>query len=93
MLLPVKSQRNMNMNCKRINSILETFNIEKISHTTYESKLDALLGKRNCIAHGESNIQVSDTDITSYIQLVSDIIEDIIIHITDAYNNKTFLKT
>lgn len=93
MLLPIKSQRNMNMNCKRINSILETFNIEKISNTTYESKLDALLGKRNCIAHGESNIQVSDTDITSYIQLVSDIIEDIIINITNAYNNKTFLKT
>lgn len=90
MFIPLKSNRNMNMNCKRINSILNDFNIKPISEEKYESKLDVLLGKRNCIAHGEANIQVSDTDITNYIKLVSDVIEDVIINITEAFNSKTF---
>ena len=90
MHIPIKSNRNMNMNCKRINSLLNNFNIKPISEGKYESKLDALLGKRNCIAHGEANIQVSDVDITDYIKLVSDVIEDIIINMTEAFNSKTF---
>ena len=90
MFIPLKSNRNMNMNCKRINSILSDFNIKPISEEKYESKLDVLLGKRNCIAHGEANIQVSDIDITNYIKLVSDVIEDVIINITEAFNSKTF---
>ena len=90
MNVPIKSNRNMNMNCKRINLILNSFNIEPISEDKYESKLDVLLGKRNCIAHGEASIQVSDIDITDYIKLVSDIIEDIIINITEAFNSKTY---
>lgn len=90
MSIPVKVNRNMNMNCKRINALLDNFNIKAISESKYQSKLDALLGKRNCIAHGEANIQVSDIDITDYIKLVSDVIEDIIINIVEAYNNKDY---
>ncbi|MBQ2937269.1 MAG: hypothetical protein IJE05_00050 [Clostridia bacterium] len=90
MSIPIKANRNMNMNCKRINILLNSFNIKPISEDKYESKLDALLGKRNCIAHGEASIQVSDTDITDYIKLVSGVIEDIIINITEAYNNKDY---
>lgn len=90
MSIPIKANRNMNMNCKRINSVLNNLNIGLISEDKYESKLDALLGKRNCIAHGEANIQVSDIDVTDYIKLVSDVIEDIIINITEAFKNKAF---
>lgn len=90
MYIPIKSNRNMNMNCKRINSLLNSFNIKPVSEDKYESKLDVLLGKRNCIAHGEANIQVSDVDITDHIKLVSDVIEDIIINMTEAFNSKTF---
>lgn len=90
MAIPIKANRNMNMNCKRINSLLNSFNVKPISEKKYEGKLDALLGKRNCIAHGEANIQVSDTDITDYIKLVSDVIEDIIINIVEAYNNNDY---
>ena len=90
MYIPTKANRNMNMNCKKINLLLNTFNINPISEDKYESKLDTLLGKRNCIAHGESCVQVSDSDITSYIKLVSDIIEDVIVNITEAINNKTY---
>ena len=90
MHIPIKSNRNMNMNCKRINLVLNSFNIKPISEDKYESKLDVLLGKRNCIAHGEANIQVSDVDITDYIKLVSDVIEEIIINMTEAFNSKTF---
>lgn len=90
MSIPIKANRNMNMNCKRINVLLNNFNIKPISESKYKSKLDALLGKRNCIAHGEANIQVSDIDITNYIKLVSDVIEDIIINIVEAYNNKDY---
>lgn len=90
MAIPIKANRNMNMNCKRINLLLNNFNIKPISEEDYERKLDALLGKRNCIAHGEANIQVSDTDITDYIKIVSDVIEDIITNITEAYNSKAY---
>lgn len=90
MSIPIKANRNMNMNSKRINALLGCFNIKPISESKYESKLDALLGKRNCIAHGEANIQVSDIDITDYIKLVSDVIEDIILNTVEAYNNKDY---
>ena len=90
MSIPIKVNRNMNMNCKRINDLLNSFNVKPISESKYQSKLDALLGKRNCIAHGEANVQVSDIDITDYIKLVCDVIEDIIISIVESYNNKDY---
>lgn len=90
MFIPEKSSRNMNMNCERINILLNSLNIKPISEDKYKTKLSALVNKRNCIAHGEANIHVSDTDITDYIKLVSDIIEEIIINIVEAYNNKDY---
>lgn len=83
--LPTKS----NIDYDVINEILCRFNLDKLEEN-YNSKLKKLLWFRNNIAHGDSSIPVSTDDISSFSDLVIDLMIDVFNRIEYGYTNKTF---
>ena len=81
-----------NINCDRLNKILDEFDFENIKDKKINNGLNKLLQYRNGIAHGENSYKVSETLIVEFIDTIintMDIISDIIVK---GYNEKKYLK-
>lgn len=61
--------------------LLQIFEIDEVQFLQYKPDLDKLVNVRNAIAHGENSIEIQYEDISYYIELITEIMDKLILEL------------
>ena len=61
--------------------LLQIFEIDEFQFLQYKPDLDKLVNVRNAIAHGENSIEIQYEDISYYIEIITEIMDKLILEL------------
>lgn len=72
--------------------LLQIFEIDTNAFGEYQPALDKLVNIRNAIAHGENSINVTFDDVLYFINIITEIMDKLILELIDYVENEKFKK-
>lgn len=72
--------------------LLQIFEIDESNFSQYKPDLDRLVNVRNAIAHGENSIEIRYEDISYYIEIITEIMDKLILELVYYIENEKFRK-
>ncbi|BAP56855.1 hypothetical protein THII_2558 [Thioploca ingrica] len=92
-MLPIELPTESNINLKVLNTILSRLNLQTLDNDRFKKRLDDFLNFRNRISHGDMKIPIDQTHIDKFSLLVIELMDEILLKISEGYKLKTYLSS